>query len=46
MAFCDSEGNFISAEFADMLGESDQERIPEEKVRPSGCFNKCSSFPS
>lgn len=46
MAFRDLEGNFISAEFADMLGEINQERIPEEKVCPSGCFNKCSSFPS
>lgn len=36
MAFRDLEGNFISAEYADMLGESNQERIPEEKVVKSG----------
>ncbi|KAG6641755.1 leucine--tRNA ligase, chloroplastic/mitochondrial isoform X2 [Carya illinoinensis] len=32
MAFRNSDGNFISAEYADMLGESIQEKIPEEKV--------------
>jgi hypothetical protein len=39
MAFRDSDGNFISADSADRLGEVDQERIPEEKVCP-GCFHK------
>lgn len=37
MAFRESDGNFISADSADMLGEANQERIPEEKVC-SGCF--------
>ncbi|GMY36817.1 leucine--tRNA ligase, chloroplastic/mitochondrial [Fagus crenata] len=36
MAFQDSDGNFISADSADRLGEVDQERIPEEKVVKSG----------
>ncbi|KAG6641756.1 leucine--tRNA ligase, chloroplastic/mitochondrial isoform X1 [Carya illinoinensis] len=36
MAFRNSDGNFISAEYADMLGESIQEKIPEEKVVKSG----------
>lgn len=43
MAFRNSDGNFISAEYADMLGESYQEKIPEERVC-LGCVNRYSSF--
>lgn len=32
MACRDPDGNFISADSAKVLGECDQERIPEEKV--------------
>ncbi|KAM7506289.1 hypothetical protein LguiB_005193 [Lonicera macranthoides] len=36
MACRDPDGNFISADSAKVLGECDQERIPEEKVMKSG----------
>ncbi|XP_076901261.1 leucine--tRNA ligase, chloroplastic/mitochondrial-like [Bidens hawaiensis] len=36
MACKDQEGNFVSAEFVDSLGEHTQERIPEEKVTKYG----------
>lgn len=44
MAFRDSEGHLISADSADMLGESNVEKIPEEKVCPSRCLNRYSHF--
>ncbi|KAA8515538.1 hypothetical protein F0562_018851 [Nyssa sinensis] len=38
MACRDLDGNLISADFVDVLGELNQERIPEEKVTKSGDY--------